>query len=105
MVQEPVVSDFMSSPVVTVLPSISLVDAVSVMVRKKIGNLVVVEKEKPLGILTEREILRYLSLNKELPSVPVEQLPLQRFVKLVSSTSIVQAAKAMIATKSRLLVF
>lgn len=105
MVREPVVNEFMSSPVVTISSDTSLVDAVSVMVRKKIGNLVVVEKEKPLGILTEREILHYLSLYKELPSVSVERVPLRRFVKLVSSSSIVEAAKAMIAKKSRLLVF
>ena len=99
------VSEFMSSPVITISSDANLVDAVPVMVQKKIGNLVIVEREDPLGILTEREILYYLSLNNELPRVPIDRVLLQKFIKLSPSSSLTEAAKLMIRRKGRLLVF
>jgi predicted transcriptional regulator len=70
------------------------------MTGKGIGNLIVVENEKPVGILTEREILQYLSRWLRIPNRLLEYVRVQPF-----DTTILDAAKAMISKKSRLLVF
>ena len=44
--------------VVTITESQSVLDAVQVLVDRNIGGLVVMEGQRPVGILTERDILR-----------------------------------------------
>jgi CBS domain-containing protein len=106
-----VVGSFMSSPVIAVHPGTKLKDAVTVMTANNIGNLVVLASpegnsgEEPAGVLTERELLRYLALQKELPDIPAEQAPLRKFARLDAGTSVDEAAGMMIAKKLRLIVF
>src|SRR5581483_5810701 len=45
-------------PVATVRPNTTVIDAVHLMVQKKIGCVCVTEKDKLLGIFTERDVLR-----------------------------------------------
>jgi CBS domain-containing protein len=99
------VSDFMSSPVVTVRPDMSFADSVKMMILKSIGNLVVVEGEKVHGIITERELLQHLVLSKTVPNKQVKYILTQKFTKINPETSILGAAKTMISKKARLLVF
>ncbi|MEM3094564.1 MAG: CBS domain-containing protein [Nitrososphaera sp.] len=99
------VGDFMSSPVVTVRPDTNFVDAVQVMILKGIGNLVVVEGERVDGIITERELLQHLVLNKTVPNKQVKYVLTQKFTRITRETSILEAAKTMISKKARLLVF
>jgi CBS domain-containing protein len=99
------VGDFMSSPVVTVRPDTNFVDAVQMMILKGIGNLAVVEGEKVDGIVTERELLQHLVLNKAVPNKQVKYVLTQKFTKITPETSILEAAKTMISKKARLLVF
>jgi acetoin utilization protein AcuB len=54
------VSDRMSHPVITITPQASLDDAWQLMSREKISRLPVVDKKgKLVGIVTEKQILRY----------------------------------------------
>jgi CBS domain-containing protein len=99
------VGDFMSSPVVTVRPDTNFVDAVQMMILKGIGNLAVAEGEKVAGIITERELLQHLALNKTVPNKQVRYVLTQKFMKITPETSILEAAKTMISKKARLLVF
>lgn len=99
------VGNFMSSPVVTVRPETSFVDAVRLMILKGIGNLVVVGGEKVDGIITERELLQHLVLNKTVPNKQVRYVLTQKFTKITLETSILDAARTMISKKARLLVF
>jgi CBS domain-containing protein len=99
------VGNFMSSPVITVDARADLVDAVSVMTLKGIGNIVVVRDGQSLGILTEREVLWYLAFKKDIPDIPVGQAPLRRFVRLTPERSIEDAARLVATRRSRLLVF
>ncbi|MDH3206657.1 MAG: CBS domain-containing protein [Gemmatimonadota bacterium] len=47
--------------VVTIAPSRSVLDATRLLVEKNIGSLVVTEEGHPVGIFTERDILRLAS--------------------------------------------
>jgi CBS domain-containing protein len=95
----------MSSPVVTVHSKATFVEAVQNMVLNGIGNLVVMDGKKVAGIITERELLRHLVLNKSIPNRQVKYFLTEKFIKLDPGTSILSAAKSMIEKKQRLLVF
>jgi CBS domain-containing protein len=99
------VDKFMSSPVLTAHPDMRLADAVQTMLLRAVGNLVVVDGEKVVGILTERELLQHLALNKSMPNKELRYILTQKFTKVTPDTDIIEAAKIMISKKARLLVF
>lgn len=55
------VREVMSSPLITVKPDTYIVDANKLMVEKGIRRLVVVEDDKAVGIVTEKDLLRALN--------------------------------------------
>lgn len=99
------VGEYMTPNPITVLSDITFADAATMMANKLIGNLVVVENEKPVGILTEREIIQYLSQWLKIPNRLLEYVRVQPFEAVKPDTTIFEAAKTMISKKSRLLVF
>lgn len=99
------VGDFMSSPVVTVNPDMDFVDAIQVMMTKGIGNLVVADGELVTGVVTERELLQYLALEKTIPNKQVKYIMTQKFKRVTPDTTVLEAARIMISKKTRLLVF
>jgi CBS domain-containing protein len=54
----PTVAELMSTPVITAAPEETLADAAARMREKHVGSVVVVQDEKPVGILTERDMIR-----------------------------------------------
>ena len=60
----------MSKPLVTVVPSMDIWDAVEQMVRKDIRRLPVIEDGKLVGMVTERDILRWLLKTVYEPHIP-----------------------------------
>jgi CBS domain-containing protein len=54
------VSDIMSSPVISVAPDEPLEVAARLMLEDKIGSLPVVEGGRPVGIITETDLLRQI---------------------------------------------
>ncbi len=55
------VNEVMSAPVITVSPDARLKEAARMMMEKKIGCLPVVENDTLVGLLTESDMLRYVS--------------------------------------------
>jgi len=53
-----VVSDIMSSPVITVQKETNVRDATILMIDKRIGCLIVAEMNKPIGIVTKSDIIK-----------------------------------------------
>ena len=99
------VADFMSSPVVRISSKKNFMDAIRLMVGKRIGNIVVADDKKVSGIITEREILQYLVLNKAIPNKQVKFILTRNFARIEPDTSVFIAAETMIRKKTRLLVF
>jgi citrate synthase len=54
----PTVAELMSTPVVTATPDETLAEAAGRMREKRVGSVVVVQDDKPVGILTERDMIR-----------------------------------------------
>ena len=61
--------------VVTIRPDQSIREAIDLLTRHNIGALVVVEGvDKPVGIISERDIVRQLARNEELFADPVRSI-------------------------------
>src|SRR4029450_1034144 len=52
------VAEVMSSPVVTTSPDDTVADAAALMRDRSVGSVVVVDGARPIGILTERDLVR-----------------------------------------------
>jgi CBS domain-containing protein len=61
------VRDVMTKDVIVVDPDCSILDAAKKMMSKKIGGLVVVEFGRPVGLVTERDILWKVTAREKSP--------------------------------------
>ena len=78
------VRDAMTTNVKTVTPDSSLVEVIQKMNKFEIGSVVVVQRKRPVGIITERDILRKIIepwvdptivKAKEIMSSPTRRIP------------------------------
>lgn len=100
------VEDYMTLHPISVKPSQSLKDTITIMAKKKIGNIIVNdEKGKPSSILTEREILTYLVKDGGIPDVKMKDVQTKPFTVVSPNDLVLDAAKTLIEKKKRLLVF
>jgi CBS domain-containing protein len=99
------VRDFMSKRVLTVVPQSKVSDAVETMVKNDIGCLVVVEKGLPVGMFTERDLLTVLADGRNPRSIPVKDAMSPSVTRISSDQRSQEAARKMIKSKGRLLVF
>ncbi|QGR20040.1 CBS domain-containing protein [Stygiolobus azoricus] len=63
---EEIVKEYMKSSVVTVNKNTILYEIAKIMTEKNIGSVIVVENGKPVGIITERDIVRAIGKGKKL---------------------------------------
>lgn len=105
-IKELKVEHFMTKNPIVARSVVNFPGGVDVMTTNNISNLVVVENRKPIGILTEREILHYLTNYKTIPSDRLlKDVVLQSFCKVNLDTMLLEAARKMIVKKCRVLVF
>lgn len=100
------VEDVMSSPVITIRETDTVLAAVKRMKKHEIGCVVVVDKAgKPLGLITERDVVRRVSAFDLLPSkVQAAKSMTKPPATVDPSTNITDAAKKMRELKIRRLV-
>lgn len=99
------VEHFMSKNPVMTRSNVNLPGGVDVMITNNISNLVVVENRKPIGVLTEREVLRYLANYRITPADKLlKDVALQPFCIVNLKATLLGAAKKMIRKKCRILV-
>src|SRR5215208_3038272 len=67
------VSEVMTKEVVTVGPHYNVADVASLMDAKGIGSVIVLEEERVLGILTERDILKVIGAGEEPKNVAAHE--------------------------------
>ena len=58
MSKEVIVKEAMKTNIAKVKPDTTVLEASQLMKKRKIGNVIVVEKKQPIGILTESDILK-----------------------------------------------
>jgi len=64
--EEETIKDYMKSEVISVPKDAKLVDVAKIMTEKNIGSIIVVDENKPVGIITERDIVKAIGKGKDL---------------------------------------
>ena len=96
----------MSRDIVTIAPEASMAEAAGIMGEKRIGSLIVIKYDTPVGIVTERDLLsKVLALGKDLREEKVEAVMSYPLITIGSTVKIKEAAQMMVQKKGRLAVF
>ncbi|MDE1765679.1 MAG: CBS domain-containing protein [Thaumarchaeota archaeon] len=105
-IDEFLVGNYMSEYPISVKPEVSFKTVVSFMAENRFSTLIVMEEEKlmPIGIFTERGIIRHIVSGENMDQ-SIRQDLIQSFASVTPDTTIIEAAKLMISKKSRILVF
>jgi CBS domain-containing protein len=100
------VREIMTHEVTTIEPDASMGEAAKIMGEKRIGSLIVLENEKPVGIVTERDLISKILAKDLFPeNVRVKTLMSSPLITISPSDTIKLAAQMMIKEKGRLAVF
>ena len=96
MGKEVIVKEAMKANPVVVKPTITVLEAAKRMKEKKIGNVLVVEKKQPIGILTESDILKkVVAEGKNAKDVLVEEVMSTPIIVTDPYISLEEAMKTM----------
>ena len=96
------VRDVMTRTVVTATPDMSAAEAGKKMVENRVGNILIVEKGGPVGIVTESDMVaKVISKNVKPGSIKLEQLMSQPLITTKSSDDINDAVLMMAQKKIR----
>jgi CBS domain-containing protein len=99
------VRDVMNKSIISVDKDDAIRMAVKKMVHGGIGAVIVTEKDKPVGILTERDILKFLANEKmDLDNSKVENIMSAPLISVDSSSSLEEAANVMLTNNIRRLI-
>ena len=92
------VKDIMTTPVITIRKGTTVSKAASIMSKHHVGGLVVVdEKERPIGMLTERDLVRKIvATYKDPRTTRVEEIMSSPLVAGNPEMTLEEAAKLMI---------
>lgn len=99
------VRDIMEKNVITIPLDKTAQDAAKLLKEKKISFLVIVRDDKPLGIITERDIVRKIAAeDKTASSIKLESIMSAKFRWVEPSTTVDSAVQKMINNNIRRLV-
>jgi CBS domain-containing protein len=96
----------MTKNVVTIFPEASMAEASRAMGSMRIGSLIVEDQDKPIGIVTERDLLsKVIAKGKDPDEITVKEVMSSPLISIGPDIQIKEAAKTMISEKGRLAVF
>jgi len=99
------VRDIMEKKVITIPLEKTALDAAKLLKEKEISFLVIVRDEKPLGIITERDIVRKIAADdKTASSIKLETIMSAKFRWVEPSTTVDSAVQKMLNNNIRRLV-
>jgi CBS domain-containing protein len=97
----PTVKDLMTKNVVTINSDKTVVEAAVLMSENDIGDLVVMEKNTPVGIVTERDFVRRVLAEQKPASTKVSEVMTSPLKVIDPEASIKEAARRMVKKKIR----
>lgn len=97
----PSVKDLMTRDVITIDQRKSVLDAAVLMNEKKIGCLVVMDGQTPVGIVTERDFVRRLVIKNLLSNVPISLLMSTPLITIDPDASLRKAGRLMMKNNVR----
>ena len=97
----PTVKDIMTRDVVTIDVEKSVFEAAQLMTLKGLGCLIVVDKLLPVGIITERDIVRRIVAKRSSVDLNVSEVMTKTLITVDPDTSLKEAARVMSTNKIR----
>lgn len=85
------VMDAMTKKPISVTPIETVTNCTKLMLEKHVGSLLVKENEKLLGILTERDLVRMISLGVDPETTKVKQIMTTKIVTITPEKDIYEA--------------
>lgn len=96
------VVEIMSASPVTISADATVVEAASIMRDREVGSLVVLEDSRPIGIVTERDVVtKVAAANKLSQATSVRDIMTSPLVAVHPHQEVAEAAKVMAARKIR----
>lgn len=95
------VGDVMARNFIAAKPDISILAAVDLMVKKRVGSLILQEGGMLKGILTEKDVMWALSKKRDLSDVKAGDICTRKITTIRPSADIYDAARTMRKTKFR----
>lgn len=71
------------------------------MVHKNMGSVVITQEDRPVGIVTERDILKSIAHRRTRPDTRVEEIMSKPLVSIQPDAILAEAAEIMIKKKIR----
>ena len=87
------VKDVMNSPVITAPPNASVKELANKMSDTKVGSVIIMDNDKPIGIVNDWDIVSKATVRDELPSKMVAKDIMQPLQTIESEEGITQAAR------------
>ena len=88
--------------IITLDKDLSVKSAIKLMVRRNIGSVVITgERSSPIGIVTERDILKSIAYRKTKPETKVEEIMSEPLISVEANETLGEAAEMMIKKKIR----
>jgi CBS domain-containing protein len=97
----PTVKEIMTKNVVTIDVNKSVFEAAQLMALQGLGCLIVMDKVLPVGIITERDIVRRVVAKQSSPDVNVSEVMTKTLITVDPDTSLKDAARVMSTNKIR----
>jgi CBS domain-containing protein len=99
------VADIMTTEVTTTSPDADMAKAARTMGERHIGSLIIVEKDEPRGIVTERDLLsKVLAKGKDPEQIRVGDVMSSPVITIRPTARVKEAAQTMMERKARLVV-
>jgi CBS domain-containing protein len=95
------VSEVMTKEVVTVGPHYNVADVASLMDSKGIGSVIVLEENRVLGILTERDILKVIGAGEDPKNVAAHEALIGDLYTIAPEATVEEAASQMTQARVR----
>lgn len=95
------VGDIMTREYVSVSPDETIKECAKLMIRKRVGSLIIVQKEKLVGILTERDIIWVLTKKANLAKIKAKDIANKKVVAIKPSADLYEALQKMKKSKYR----
>lgn len=95
------VKHLMTKRTLTIDSQSTVFDAAELMSRKGVGDLIVVENEMPVGIVTERDFVRRLVAKRRSFDTKVSDVMSKPLITINSDASIKEAARKMVKSSIR----
>ena len=95
------IRNIISQEVITIAPDVPASDAITLMAKARISCVIVANEGKPLGIFTERDIVKEASLNASFATRPICDFMSSPVVTISADLSIFEAYDLMITNRIR----